>query len=154
MKRLQIMISIDVSVKHCSFWNIYNICRVLSARAVGRAWTGNSRTDSPSNRFYASLATRMFPLPWIKTVFFLHSDNRTTADSQKCCTTVQVTDLVSNRFYPTVFKSLVTTFVCTSTTFVNSSWQSAGWTWWHVVPLFSRRCCECIISKSSLISML
>ena len=39
-------------------------------RAVGRAWTGNSRTDSPSNRFYASLATRMFPLPWIKTVFF------------------------------------------------------------------------------------
>ena len=42
----------------------------LSARAVGRAWTGNSRTDSPSNRFYASLATRMFPLLWIKTVFF------------------------------------------------------------------------------------
>ena len=31
---------------------------------------GNSRTDSPSNHFYASLATRMFPLPWIKTVFF------------------------------------------------------------------------------------
>ena len=70
MKRLQIMVSIDGSVKHCSFWNICNICRVLSARAVGRAWTGNSRTDSPSNRFYASLATRMFPLPWIKTVFF------------------------------------------------------------------------------------
>ena len=70
MKRLQIMVSIDGSVKHCSFWNICNIYRVLSARAVGRAWTGNSRTDSPSNRFYASLATRMFPLPWIKTVFF------------------------------------------------------------------------------------
>ena len=69
MKRLQIMVSIDGSVKHCSFWNICNICRVLSARAVGRAWTGNSRTDRPSNRFYASLATRMFPLPWIKTVF-------------------------------------------------------------------------------------
>ena len=69
MKRLQIMVSIDGSVKHCSFWNICNICRVLSARAVGRAWTGNSRTDSPSNRFYASLATRMFPFPWIKTVF-------------------------------------------------------------------------------------
>ena len=98
MKRLHIMISIDVSVKHCSFWNIYNICRVFSARAVGRAWTGNSRTDSPSNRFYASLATRMFPLPRIKTVFFLHSDNRTTADSQKCCTTFQFTHLVSNRF--------------------------------------------------------
>ena len=99
MKRLQIMVSIDGSVKHCSFWNICNICRVLSAHAVGRAWTGNSRTDSPSNRFYASLATRMFPLPWIKTVFFfLHSDNRTTADSWKCCTTVHFTDLVSNRF--------------------------------------------------------
>ena len=70
MKRLQIMVSIDGSVKHCIFCNICNICRVLSARAVGRAWTGNSRTDSPSNHFYASLATRMFPLPWIKTVFF------------------------------------------------------------------------------------
>ena len=70
MKRLQIIVSIDGSVKQCSFWNICNICRVLSARAVGRAWTGNNRTDSPSNRFYASLATRMFPLPWIKTVFF------------------------------------------------------------------------------------
>ena len=103
MKRLQIMVSIDVSVKHCSFWNICNICRVLSARAVGRAWTGNSRTDSPSNRFYASLATRMFPLQWIKTVFFLHSDNRTTADSKKICTTAQFTDLVSNRFQPNVF---------------------------------------------------
>ena len=103
MKRLQIMVSIDVSVKHCSFWNICNICRVLSARAVSRAWTGNSRTDSPSNRFYESLATRMFPLRWIKTVFFLHSDNRTTADSQKFCTTVQFTDLVSNRFQPNVF---------------------------------------------------
>ena len=51
------------------FWNICNICRVLSARAVGRAWTGNSRNDSLSNRFYASLATRMLPLRWIKTVF-------------------------------------------------------------------------------------
>ena len=98
MKHLQIMVSIDGSVKHCSFWNICNICRVLSARAVGRAWTGNSRTDSPSNHFYASLATRMFPLPWIKTVFILHSDNRTTADSWLCCTTVHFTDLVSHCF--------------------------------------------------------
>ena len=103
MKRLQIIVSIDASVKHCSFWNVCNICRVLSARAVGRAWTGNSRTDSPSNRFYASLATRMFPLRWIKTMFFLHSDNCTTADSQKFCTTAQFTDLVSNRFQPNVF---------------------------------------------------
>ena len=69
MKRLQIMASIDVSVKHCSFWNICNICCVPSARAVGRAWTGNS-WNSPSNRFYASLATRMLPLPWIKTMCF------------------------------------------------------------------------------------
>ena len=81
------------------FWNICNICRVLSARAVGRAWTGNSRTDSPSNRFYASLATRMVSSSVNKNcVFFLNSDNRTTADSQKCCTTIQFTDLVSNRF--------------------------------------------------------
>ena len=149
------MVSIDVSVKHCSFWNICNICHVLSARAVGRAWTENSRTDSPSNRFHASLATRMFPLPWIKTVFFfLNSDNRTTADSQKCCTTIQFTWSSVKSFLANSFKSLVTTFVCTSTTFVNSSWQSAGWPWWHVVPLFSRRYCEGSISKSSLISML
>ena len=47
----------------------------------------------------------------------------------------------------------MTTFVCTSTIFVNASWQSAGWPWWHVVPLFSRRYCECSISESSLISM-
>ena len=70
MKCLQIMVSIDGSLKHCSFWNICNICRVLSARAVGRALTGNSRTDSPSNGFYASLATRMFHFPLIKTGFF------------------------------------------------------------------------------------
>ena len=31
-------------------------------------------------------------------VFFLHSDNRTTADSWKWCTTVHYTDLVSNHF--------------------------------------------------------
>ena len=75
MKHVQIMVSIDVSVKHCSFWNICNICRVISARAVGWAWTGNGRTDIPSNRFCASLATRMFPLPLIKMCFsaFWHS---------------------------------------------------------------------------------
>ena len=58
---------------------------------------------APATRFYASFATRMFPLPWIKTVFFMHSDNRTTADSWNCCTTVHLTDLVSNCFQPTVF---------------------------------------------------
>ena len=70
MKCVQIMVSIHVSVKHCSFWNICNICCVLSARAVVWAWTGNSRTDSPSNRIFSSLATRMFPHPWIKNAFF------------------------------------------------------------------------------------
>ena len=34
------------------FFNIFNICRILLACAVGRAWTG----DSPSNRFEASSA--------------------------------------------------------------------------------------------------
>ena len=45
----------------------------------------------------ATASTRHWQ-PWIKTVFFLHSDNRTTADSWKCCTTVHFTDLESNRF--------------------------------------------------------
>ena len=64
MKCVQILWSMGVSVNDCSFLNICNICRVISARAVGRAWTGNSQTDSSSNRIYASLATGMFPLPW------------------------------------------------------------------------------------------
>ena len=48
-------------------------------------WTGNSRTDSPSNRFYASLAIRMFRLSWIRKQcgVFLHSDNCTTTDISK-----------------------------------------------------------------------
>ena len=33
-----------------------------------------------------------------KLCFYLHSHNRTTADSWKCCITVHFTDLVSNRF--------------------------------------------------------
>ena len=61
-----IMISIDAAAKHCHF-RICNICSVLSAGAVGRPWTGNNRTDSPSKCLYASLATRMFPFSWIKT---------------------------------------------------------------------------------------
>ena len=79
----------------------------------------------------------IFPLPLIKTVCFRHSDNRTTADSWKCSTSYHFTDLVSNRCMPTIFQSIVTTFVCTSTTFANAKWQSAGWSWWPVVPLFS-----------------
>ena len=77
----------------------------------------------------------------------LHFDNRNTADSWKCCTTVHLTDLVSNRFQPTIFWSVVTTFVCTSssTTFVKASWQPDEWPWWPVVPLFS----EGIMSKAS-----
>ena len=87
MKYVKIMVSIHVSVKHCSFWNICNICRVLSARAVVWAWTGNGRTDSPSNRIFASLANRMFPHPWIKkAVSFSASDNRATTDGWKYCT--------------------------------------------------------------------
>ena len=96
----------------------------------------------------------IFPLPWIKTVCFRYSDNRTTADSWKCSTTDHFTDLVSNRCMPTIFQSIVTTFVCTSTTFANAKWQSAGWSWWPVVPLFSRRYCEYSISKLYFISKL
>ena len=51
--------SINVSVTHCSFWNICKICCVLSfPLAVGWAWTEDGWTDSPSNCFYSSLATR------------------------------------------------------------------------------------------------
>ena len=57
-------------VKHYSFWNIYSIFRVPSARAVGRTWNGNSRTDSPNNCLHASLAIGTFPLPWINQFFF------------------------------------------------------------------------------------
>ena len=101
MKRVQIMASIDVSVKHCSFWDICNICRVPSARAVGRVWTGNSWTGSPINRFYASLATRMFPLPWIKTMCF--SAFWQSLDCWKCCTHRSFYWSSVNRWQPTIF---------------------------------------------------
>ena len=61
---------------------------------------------------------------------------------------VYATDLESYPFQPTIFLFIETTFVGTSTTFVNATWQSAGWTWWPVLPLFSRRYCECSISTS------
>ena len=102
MKCVQIMVSIHVSVKHCSFWKICNICCVLSAHAVVWAWTWNGRTDIPSNRFFASLATRMFPHPWLKKAFFLHSDNRATADGWKYCT--------HRSFYWSSVKSLPTNY--------------------------------------------
>ena len=73
---------------------------------------------------------------------FLHSDNRATADSWKCCTDRSFCWSSANRWQPTIFQSIVTTFVCTSTTFVNASWQSAMWPWWSVVPLFWRTYCE------------
>ena len=85
-------------------WSICKSCLVLMCRlnivvfgifatfGVSWAWTGKSRADYPSNRFYFSLATRIFPILWIKTVFCY------------CILTnarlliVQFTDLVSNRF--------------------------------------------------------
>ena len=59
----------DVSVKQCSF-GVFATFGVCPARGVGREWSGNSWTDSPSNRFYVSLAIRMFSHPLIKTVRF------------------------------------------------------------------------------------
>ena len=104
MKCVQIMISIHVSVKHCSFWNICNICRVLSARAVVWAWTGNGRTDSPSNRFFASLATRMFPHPWIKKMrFFCILTIAPLLMVENIALIVHFTDPVSNRCQQTIF---------------------------------------------------
>ena len=80
------------------------ICSVISAHAVGRAWTGNSRTDSPSNRLYASLATSMFHLPWIKTVcsFCILTIAPLLIDP-RFALTVHFTDLVSNRCQPIFF---------------------------------------------------
>ena len=64
----EIMVSSDVSVKPCNFG-------ILATIAM----------SCPSNWFCVSLATRMFHLSWIKTVYFLHSENRATTDSWKCC---------------------------------------------------------------------
>ena len=55
---------------------------------------------------------------------------------------VHFTGLVSNLWQPTIFQSIATTFVCTFTAFVNASCQSAGWPWWPVVQLFSRKYSE------------
>ena len=103
MKYVQIMVSIHVSVKHCSFWNICNICRVLSAHAVVWAWTGNGRTDSPRNRFFASLATRMFPHPWLKKAFFYILTIAPLLMVENIALAVHFTDPVSNRCQQTIF---------------------------------------------------
>ena len=58
--------------------------------------------NRPSNRFYASLATRMVPLPWIKTVCF--SENCTIADGSKFCTHLL--------FNLSTVKSLPTNYFC------------------------------------------
>ena len=81
-------------------WNICYICRVLSARAVGRAWTGNSRTDNPSNRFYAQMGT--FPLQWIKTVFFCILTIAPLMMIEKIAYSVHFTDPVSDRCQTTI----------------------------------------------------
>ena len=46
-----IMVNIDISVQHCSFRNVCNIWRVLSAYVVIRAWNRNSLMDSPQPLF-------------------------------------------------------------------------------------------------------
>ena len=127
MRRVKIMVVIiDVSVKHGSFWSIRNINVVLSDRAVGPAWTWNSRTDNPRIRFYVSLATRIFHLPWMKTSCFLHSNNRATADGSNFAPAIYFTDLVSTRCKPINLLSVKTILVCTFTSFINGKWQSVG----------------------------
>ena len=87
-------------------WSVF-MCQlntVVSARAVVWAWTGNSRTDSPSNRIFASLATRMFPHPWIKNAFFFCI--LTIAPLlmvENIALTVHFSDPVSNRCQQTIF---------------------------------------------------
>ena len=67
IKRVQTKVSIDVSVKHCSFWNTFHINHALRlVLSVEHEPEMNGRTDSPSNRFDGSLAIRMFPCPLIK----------------------------------------------------------------------------------------
>ena len=99
-----------------------------------------------SHRFYASLTTRMFPLPWINTVCF------STFWLLCHCRWFKVLLCTHRLFHWSSFLSLptiATTLVCTYTTSVNASWQSAGWPWLPVVPLFSIKYCGHSISKSS-----
>ena len=61
MKWVQIMVSIIVSVKHCSLWNMRSICRVLSAHAAGRAWPRNSLISSPATASVRHWQPECFP---------------------------------------------------------------------------------------------
>ena len=77
---------------------------VISARAVSQAWTGNRRTDSAATALFATLATRMFPLPWMITACFSASWQIALLSMTKYfAPTVHVTDLVwiisSQHFY-------------------------------------------------------
>ena len=131
MMRVQIMVIIVVSVKHGSFWNIRNICCVLSARAVGPVCTWNSRTDSPRNRFYVSLAIRIFHLPWMKTSYFLHYDNRATVDGSTLVPAVYFTDQVSTRCQPPNLLSTTTIPICTLQHSSMPAHNQLGYQWTH-----------------------
>ena len=131
-------------------FGILHIYRVVSARAVGQAWTIDSQTDNPSNRFHASLATRMFLLPLIKKYVYF--------GSRQSCHCWWFIILHPPSSYWTNVKSLPTIFIQgghfttfdTFTTFVRASWQSYGWLWWPVAPLCVHSYCGSI---SSLIPM-
>ena len=70
MEPLQIMVTIDASVIQCSYWNICNICHALSARAVGRAWTGSSRTDRPQQPLLRVIDNKNVSSVYKNIVFF------------------------------------------------------------------------------------
>ena len=99
--RVQIRVSINVSVKQCSCWNICNIRLVLSARffsvkyKLEIAW-------QPGNCFPVSLATRRSSLPRMKSVF-LHFNSIATVDG--LVSIVHPPDLVYVDWHTTNFYS-------------------------------------------------
>ena len=67
-------------------------------------------------------------------VFFLHSDNRTTADSWKCCTTVHFTDLVSSQLFFNQWWPLSFALLQHSTMPADNQLGAHGDMWSHCFP--------------------
>ena len=113
------MVNIDVSVKNYRFFLIFATFAVsfrleLSAEQEPEiAGPTATATDIGDQNVSSSLDKN--------SVFFCIPTIAPLLMDQNFALTVYLTDLMSNHCQPTIIVSIVTTFICTSTTFVNAS---------------------------------
>ena len=107
MKGVWIMVSTNVWFTHCRFWNMCNISSVID---------------------------RLCPLcEWNIVLFCILAGMQLFTGF---ALTGHYTSRVSMHFQTTNFLSTTTPFACNFTRSTSTSWQSTGWRWWPVVPLY------------------